>query len=90
MIGGTRTTVARQLLELKASRSGGTLGGGLLQLLGYLKDRPALFVTQPAAWLVAPPSTAFVSKDAKGRELWAVSSDEVASAAVIRLTSVTS
>ncbi len=83
-------TVDALLLELKASRSGGTLGGGLLQLLGYLKDRPALFATQPAAWLVAPPSTAFVSKDADGRELWAVNSDEVATAAVTRLTSVTS
>lgn len=83
-------TVDALLLELKASRSGATLGGGLLQMLGYLKDRPVLFVTQPAAWLVAPPSTAFVSKDAEGRELWAVNSDEVAAAAVTRLTSVTS
>lgn len=83
-------TVDALLLELKASRSGGTLGGGLLQMLGYLKDRPVLFVTQPAAWLVAPPSTAFVSKDPEGRELWAVNSDEVAAAAVARLTSVTS
>lgn len=83
-------TVDALLFELKASRNGGTLGGGLLQMLGYLKDRPDLFITRPAAWLVAPPSTAFVSKDPEDRELWAVNSDEVAAAAVARLTSVTS
>lgn len=73
------------LLELKASRSSGTLGSGVLQLLGYLKDRPTLFATRPAAWLVAPPSTAFVSKDPHDRELWAVDCDEVAKAAMARL-----
>jgi hypothetical protein len=82
-------TIDALLLELKASRSGSTLGGGLLQLLGYLKDRPDLFMTPPAAWLVAPTSTAFVSKDPEGRELWAVDSNGVAAAAVARLTSVT-
>lgn len=79
-------TVDALLLELKASRSGATLGAGLLQLLGYLKDRPELFVASPAAWLVAPPSSAFLSKDADGRELWVVSSDDVARVAVDRLT----
>jgi hypothetical protein len=80
-------TIDALLLELKASRSGGTLGAGLLQLLGYLKDRPELFTTRPSAWLVAPPSTAFISKDPDSRELWAVDSEAVAAAAVARLTS---
>lgn len=75
------------LLELKASRNGGTLGGGLLQLLGYLKDRPTLFTPRPSGWLVAPPSDAFASVDAQGRELWVVDSDEVAAAAVDALAS---
>lgn len=75
------------LLELKASRSAATLGGGLLQMLAYLKDRPALFGRRPSAWLVAPPSSAFISKDPGNRELWAVDSDHVADAIVDRLTS---
>ena len=41
------TTVDAMLLELKASRNPGTIGAGLLQLLGYLKDRPTLFRTIP-------------------------------------------
>lgn len=79
-------TIDALLLELKASRTGGTLGSGLLQLLGYLKDRPDLFEARPGAWLVAPPSKAFVSKDPGGRELWVVDSESVASAAAARLT----
>jgi hypothetical protein len=79
-------TIDALLLELKASRSGSTLGSGLLQLLGYLKDRPGLFSARPAAWLVAPPSTAFVSKNHGDRELWVVDSEAVANAAVARLS----
>jgi hypothetical protein len=79
-------TLDALLLELKASRNGGTLGSGLLQLLGYLKDRPDLFGIRPGAWLVAPPSNAFVSKDHGGRELWVVDSESVAGAAVARLS----
>lgn len=80
------STVDALLLELKASRRPGTLGSGLLQLLGYIKDRPALFSERPYGWLVAPPSQVFESRDAGSRELWAVSSDDVADAAVSRLT----
>lgn len=79
-------TVDALLLELKASRNGGTLSGGLLQLLGYLKDRPSLFSRAPSGWLVAPPSQAFSSSDAGTRELWVVDADDVASAAIKRLT----
>src|SRR6185312_9304862 len=69
------STVDALLLELKASRSGSTLGGGLLQLLGYLKDRPTLFANRPAGWLVAPPSQAFQSHGSGTRDLWVVDSD---------------
>lgn len=72
------------LLELKASTSTSYLGSGLLQLLGYLKDRPSLFGSQPAGWLVAPASGAFTTVDAEASELWAVSSDAVATAIVER------
>jgi len=73
------------LLELKASRNAGTLGAGLLQLLGYLKDRPAPYASTPRGWLVAPPSDSFVSKDPSQRELWVVDSDNVAAAVLERL-----
>lgn len=72
------------LLEAKATRSGSYLGAGLLQMLGYLKDRPALFTTQPSAWLVAPSSTAFATADAEGTELWAIDSSAVAEALASR------
>ncbi len=74
------------LLELKASRTAGTLGAGLLQLLGYLKDRPAPYASTPRGWLVAPPSDSFVSKDPSQRELWVVDSDNVAAAVLERLS----
>jgi hypothetical protein len=77
-----KTAIRALLLELKASRNPGTLSGGLLQMLGYLKDRPHLFTERPSGWLVAPPSDSFTSKDPDGRELWVVDSDEVAEAAV--------
>jgi hypothetical protein len=72
------------ILELKATRSGGYLGEGLSQLLGYLKERPSAFRQQPAGWLVAPSSQAFQAADAEGRELWVVGAEDVAGAALER------
>ena len=80
------STIDALLLELKASRNPGTLGGGLLQLLGYIKDRPTLFTDRPYGWLVAPVSDVFTSKDAGDRELWAVDAEVVADAALERFT----
>jgi len=79
-------TVDAVLLELKASRVAATLSGGLMQLLGYLKDRPDIFGYRPSGWLVALPSRAFDTADPEDRELWAVDSTQVAAAAVARLT----
>lgn len=79
-------TIDSVVLELKASRHGGTLSGGLLQLLGYLKDRPTGFTRPPSAWLVPLPSQAFTPADAEDRELWVVDSEHVATAAVARFT----
>ena len=73
------------LLEIKASRNGKTLGAGLLQMLGYLKERPEFWPVETPAWLVAPPSTAFQSGPAGGEPLWMINSDEVAAAAADRL-----
>jgi hypothetical protein len=72
------------ILELKATKSASYLSQGLSQLLGYLNDCPASFITQPSGWLVAPRSGSFVSKEADGRSLWAVDADTVAQAAVNR------
>lgn len=48
------------LLELKASKNAGTLSSGIVQALGYLKDRPAIFDWRtPAAAVVAQKSDAF-------------------------------
>lgn len=73
------------LLELKASRSGSYLGSGLSQLLGYMRDRPALFAEAASGWLVAPASSNFSSKHHAGRSLWVTSADEVAAAIVARV-----
>jgi hypothetical protein len=73
------------LLELKASRSSSYLSEGLLQLLGYLKDRPDLFTARPGAWLVAPASKSFEGKSPGDLEIWVVSSDDVAGAVVSRM-----
>ena len=73
------------LLELKASGSGMYLGSGLSQLLGYMRDRPALFADAASGWLVAPASSNFVSKDHGGRSLWMTSADDVAAAIVARV-----
>jgi hypothetical protein len=71
---------ARRLLvlELKASSSPSYLGDGFGQLLGYLRDRPTYTQEEASGWLVAPPSSAFASRPAEGRPLWAVDSDSVA------------
>ncbi|HET7417252.1 MAG TPA: hypothetical protein VFJ61_06485 [Solirubrobacterales bacterium] len=74
------------LLELKASVSPSYLKEGMAKLLTYVADRPELWKGQPAAWLVAPASNAFVASPAgTGQELWIVSADAVAEAAVARL-----
>jgi hypothetical protein len=78
------STVDALLLEVKASKSSSYLSDGLMQLLGYLKDRPSLFATAPAGWLVAPQSGAFTSAEPEDLDLWTVGSDSVADAAVAR------
>jgi hypothetical protein len=77
-------TVDSVILELKASRRAGYLGTGLMQLLGYLRDRPATFAKAPAGWLVAPSSNAFQSAPCDEGELWVVNADAVADALVAR------
>lgn len=72
------------VLELKASRSASYLGAGLSQLLGYLAERPETWTVQPSGWLVAPASPAFVAAEPEGGDLWIVSADDVAAAAVAR------
>lgn len=75
------------LLELKATRSASYLGQGLSQLLGYVKERPALLSEPACAWLVAPPSAAFDAAPPHSVEpLWVVDADSVAQAAVERLS----
>lgn len=72
------------LLEVKASKDAKYLGAGLMQLLGYLHDRPSLFQKAPGGWLVAPASSAFETADSDGTTLWAVDSDEVSEAVAKR------
>jgi len=79
------TTVDAFVLELKASRNDATLSGGLLQLLGYLKDRPDRFTRKPSGWLVSLPSPTLSAANAEHRELWVANSDDIAAAAVQRL-----
>lgn len=78
------TTVDAVLLELKATRSPSYLSAGVMQLLGYLNDRPDLFTTNPAGWLVAPASSAFKNASSGSLPIWAVDADSVASALVDR------
>jgi hypothetical protein len=73
------------LLELKASRDSAYLGGGLTQLLGYMRDRPQLFAKRPAGWLVAPRSEAFTSRPSGDLDLWAIDADNVAGELINRL-----
>jgi len=72
------------IVEIKATRHSAYLGDGLAQLFGYLKDRPALFTTQPSGWLVAPQSGAFAPADPEDSEMWAVDGDAIATAMVER------
>ncbi len=76
------------MLELKATRSGSYLGSGLSQLLGYLKEWPDAWTTQPSGWLIAPASSAYIAAHPSEDELWIVSSDDVAGAAVERFASM--
>lgn len=76
------------LLELKATRSAQYLGEGLMQILGYLRDRPTLLQREASAWLVAPAGAPMTSTGAQGRELWVVSADDVADAAVAAVASI--
>jgi hypothetical protein len=73
------------VLELKASYRASYLREGLSKLLGYLAERPEIWVRQPSGWLVAPPSAVFEDRTTDGESsLWLVSSDRVAKAAVAR------
>jgi hypothetical protein len=73
------------LLELKASYRSSYLGEGLSQLLRYIGDRPATWKRKPGGWLVAPASDAFEDHPADAEDdLWIVSAEEVAAAAVAR------
>lgn len=76
------------LIECKASRSSRYLGEGLMQMLGYMRDRPALFGREACAWLVAPAGPSFTSQHAEGRELWVASVDEVADAAIAAVSAL--
>jgi len=78
------TPVDTVILELKASRSSSYLGFGLMQLLGYLKDRPSTLGPAPAGWLVAPPSKAFKAAAHGGSDLLVLSTDAVAEALAAR------
>jgi len=78
------------LLELKATESSDYLAQGLLQLLGYLRDRPALFGREGDAWLVAPAGGAFHSKPPDGRELWTVTDGDVGNAALAAIQALDS
>jgi hypothetical protein len=77
----------RVVLELKATFSPGYLGSGLSQLLGYLAERPDCWTAPPSGWLVAPRSEAFQARAPQpGEPLWVVDAEQVADAAVERLT----
>lgn len=81
------TPVDVLLIEVKASRNPRTLGAGLLQLLGYLKERPEFWPKETPGWLVAPESSAFRSGSADNEPLWMINSDEVAEAVADRVLS---
>lgn len=74
------------LIECKATRSSEYLGSGLLQMLAYLRDRPALFGRPASAWLVAPHGAPMTSHRPDGRELWVVHADDVASASIAEVS----
>ncbi|MCF6735229.1 hypothetical protein [Blastococcus sp. KM273129] len=66
------------VLELKASRSASYLAAGLSQLLGYLRDRPALTSTESSGWLVPLDGLSFTERPAEGRSMWVVDASVVA------------
>lgn len=72
------------ILELKATKRASYLGAGLVQLLGYLHERPGAWGRQPSGWLVAPSSPAYAAAEPGDDDLWMVSADDVAAAAVAR------
>lgn len=72
------------VLELKATSRSSYLGSALYQLLGYLKEWPDAWTRQPSGWLVAPASPAYTAAAPGDAEVWIVSADEVADAAVER------
>jgi hypothetical protein len=74
------------MLELKATTSPSYLATGLSQLLGYLKERPTLWRSDPSGWLVAPSSPAFRDAEPSGGPLWIVSADAIGAAAVARFS----
>lgn len=73
------------LIEVKASSNPLTLGKGLVQMLGYLKERPELWPKKTPGWLVAPESPAFKQGPADGEPLWLINSDQFAEAAANRM-----
>jgi hypothetical protein len=76
------------IIELKASRSAGYLGDGLLQLLGYLHDRPKLFAQQPAGWLVGLEAGPYERKESPQAALWMLDPADVIEEALKRFTSL--
>lgn len=76
------------VLELKATRRRAYLADGIDQLLRYCAEQPDLLgADRPGGWLVAPPSDVFACRPATtGAPLWIATADEVADAAVARMT----
>ncbi len=70
------------VLELKASKNAEYLASGLLQLLGYLRDRPALSKNRPNGWLVASDNAALSSMNSAGRDLWALRCADIGTAVI--------
>lgn len=70
------------ILEMKATKNAEYLASGLLQLLGYLRDRPALFRERPNGWLIGPDDASIARGDSGSRDLWALRADDVGSAVV--------
>jgi hypothetical protein len=76
------------LLEAKASRRSNYLGQGVVQALGYLRDRPGLFTSPPFAAVVCPRSDAFSpTENHTGLDVAVVSADDVADWVASRVSS---
>jgi len=78
------------IIELKASRSSGYLGDGLLQLLGYLHDRPKLFTRQPTGWLVGLSAGPYEPRASPSGSLWMLDPGEVVDEALKRFAPMAS